>query len=148
MSAWLYNNLPLEDSSIDITQYTGFIYRITNTTTGRIYIGKKSLFTHTKHKLTKKQLAEHATKKGRKPTHEIVTKESKWQSYWGSCDELQSDIKALGEECFTKEILHWCANAIDLTYWEVHYQCIHEVLLQDSYNSNILGKFYKGRVSR
>ena len=38
----------------------GFIYKITNTITGRFYIGKKSLYHNVKKKLTKKELGEQA----------------------------------------------------------------------------------------
>lgn len=120
----------------------GFVYRITSEKTGRFYIGKKSLFSNTKKKLTKKELAE-LTGPGKKPTKKIVTKESNWKDYWGSNKQLLEDIKLGEKESFRREILKFCFNKKQLTYWEMHYQCINSVLLTSkSYNDNILAKFF------
>lgn len=120
----------------------GFIYRITNIKTGRFYIGRKSLFSTIKKKLTKKELSE-LEGPGRKPTKKVVTSESNWQDYWGSNKTILQEIKEEGTEHFRKEILRFCFNKKQLTYWEVHYQCVNNVLLDDkSYNDNILAKFF------
>jgi len=121
----------------------GFVYKITNIKTGKFYIGRKSLFSNTKKKLTKKELAEHEGP-GRKPTKKLVTKESNWQDYWGSNKTILDEIKQTGSQDFRKEILKFCFNKKQLTYWEVHYQCIEGVLMSDkSYNDNILAKFFR-----
>jgi hypothetical protein len=60
----------------------GFVYKITNIKTGKFYIGRKSLFSNTKKKLTQKELAE-LSGPGRKPTSKRVIKESNWADYWG-----------------------------------------------------------------
>jgi hypothetical protein len=120
----------------------GFIYKITNIKTGKYYIGRKSLFSNVKKKLTKKELAE-MTGPGRKPTKKLVTSESNWQDYWGSNKTILREIKEEGTEHFRKEILRFCFNKKQLTYWEVHYQCVNNVLLDEkSYNDNILAKFF------
>jgi hypothetical protein len=122
----------------------GFVYKITNIQTGKFYIGKKSLYSNVRKKLTKKELAE-LSGPGRKPTKKLVTTESNWPVYWGSNKGILQEIKESGTDSFRKEILKFCSNKKQLTYWEVHYQCINEVLLTDkSYNDTILGKFYKG----
>ncbi len=121
----------------------GFIYKITNIKTGKFYIGRKSLFSTTKKKLTKVEIAEQSGP-GRKPTTKMVTKESNWQDYWGSNKILLQEIKDGGSEAFRKEILKFCFNKKQLTYWELHYQCVNEVLTSDkSYNDNILAKFFR-----
>jgi hypothetical protein len=121
----------------------GFIYKITNLKSGKFYIGRKSLFSNTKKKLTKKELAEH-TGPGKKPTKKLVTKESDWENYWGSNKTLLQEIKDNGSSHFRREILKFCFNKKQLTYWEVHFQCINEVLLTDkSYNDNVLAKFFR-----
>ena len=121
----------------------GFVYKITNIKTGKFYIGKKSLYSNVRKKLTKKELLEH-TGPGRKPTKKLVTTESNWESYWGSNKLLLSEIKESGTKDFRKEILRFCYNKKQLTYWEVHYQCINEVLFTDkSYNDNVLAKFFR-----
>ena len=120
----------------------GFIYKVTNETNDKFYIGKKNLYHNNKKKLTKKELAEQ-TGPGRKSTTKIVQKESDWLNYWGSNKELQNDIKELGVLNFEREILKLCFTKKELTYWELSLQCQYEVLLMDSYNDNILGKFFK-----
>jgi len=124
------------------TNSFGFIYKITNISTGRFYIGKKNLYHNIKKKLTKAELAEQ-TGPGRKATTKVIQKESDWVSYWGSNKELKKDLADLGESSFQKEILKVCFNKKELTYWELAFQCQYDVLLNDSYNDNILGKFFK-----
>jgi hypothetical protein len=123
--------------------YVGFVYKITNLTTGRFYIGKKYFWYNKKHKLTKAQLAEQ-TGPGRKPTHEIIKVESDWKTYWGSNKELLKDFKELGDDYFERLILIPCKTKKQLTYYELHYQCKYECLIPgtNSYNDNILGKFF------
>ena len=121
----------------------GFVYKITNIQTGKFYIGKKSLYSNIRKKLTKKELAE-LSGPGRKPTKKLVTSESNWLVYWGSNKGILQEIKEQGTDNFRKEILKFCFNKKQLTYWEVHYQCINEVLLTDkSYNDNVLAKFFR-----
>lgn len=121
----------------------GFVYKITNIKTGKFYIGKKSLFSNIRKKLTKKELAEYSGP-GRKPTKKLVTSESNWLDYWGSNKGILQEIKEEGTDNFRKEIIRFCFNKKQLTYWEVHYQCVNEVLLSDkSYNDNVLAKFFR-----
>lgn len=121
----------------------GFVYKITNLTDGKFYIGKKVFWNNKKHKLTRKQLAEQSGP-GRKPTHEVIRTESDWKTYWGSNKQLLADIKALGEDHFECLILHVCKTKKQLTYYEMHHQCKFECLVSPSlsYNDNILGKFF------
>jgi len=124
--------------------YLGFVYKITNLTNGKFYIGKKYFWFNKKKKLTKKQLAEQ-TGPGRKSTTEVVKVESDWQTYWGSSKELLNDVKELGNEHFECIILQLCKTKKELTYFEIHHQCKSDVLLPGTvtYNDNILGKFFK-----
>ena len=137
MTKWTYwDKLNPEDNF-------GLVYKITNLTTGRFYIGKKVFWNNKKHKLTKKQLAEQLGP-GRKPTHEVLRVESDWKTYWGSNKELLKDVKELGEDHFECLILTVCKTKKQLTYWEMHYQCVSGCLTSPtlSYNDNILGKFF------
>lgn len=121
----------------------GFVYKITNIKTGKFYIGKKSLFSNTKKKLTKKEIAEHEGP-GRKPTSKRVIKESNWLDYWGSNKTMLEEIAKDGNDYFRREILKFCFNKKQLTYWEVHFQCVEGVLTSDkSYNDNVLAKFFR-----
>lgn len=120
----------------------GFVYKITNIKTGRFYIGRKSLYSNTKKKLTKKELAEYKGP-GKKPSKKLVTKESNWKDYWGSNKQILEEIKQGREKEFRKEIIKFCFNKKQLTYWEMHFQCVEGVLLTDkSYNDNVLAKFF------
>jgi hypothetical protein len=139
---WLYQNkevLSLEDLPQDTY---GFIYIVTHLPSGKSYIGKKSLFHNVKKKLTKKQLAEQ-TGRGRKPTTEVIQKESDWKTYYGSAKPILDLIKEDKQEEFTREILHLVPNKKLLTYYECKFLFMLGVIeQQDGYfNDNILGKF-------
>jgi hypothetical protein len=141
---WLYQNkevLSLEDLPQDTY---GFIYISIHQPTGKSYIGKKSLFHNVRKKLTKKQLVEQ-TGRGRKPTTEIVQKESDWKTYYGSAKPILDLIKEGKQEEFTREILQLVSNKKLLTYYECKYLFMLGVIeKQDGYfNDNILGKFFR-----
>jgi hypothetical protein len=146
---WLYQNKEIH-SLEDLPQDTyGFIYIVTHLPSGKSYIGKKSLFHNVKKKLTKKQLAEQ-TGRGRKPTTEIIQKESDWKTYYGSAKPILDLIKEGKQEEFTREILHLVPNKKLLTYYECKYLFMLGVIEQpDGYfngnyfNDNILGKFFR-----
>jgi hypothetical protein len=124
-------------------EWFGFIYKITNLESGRFYIGKKVFKYNKKHKLTKTQLSEQ-TGRGRRSTHETIQVESDWKTYWGSNKELQADVKTLGKDKFECLILKLCKTKKQLTYWEIHHQCVNECIVSPrfTYNDNILGKFF------
>lgn len=121
----------------------GFIYKITHIDTNKVYVGKKSLYHNKKHKLTKKQLAEQPVTRGRKSTHEVIQCESDWKTYYGSSKELISDIKKFGHDKFLREIIYLAKTKKHLTYLELKAQFQFDVLEINSYNDNILGKFYR-----
>lgn len=141
---WLYQGkeiLSLED----LPQNTyGFIYISIHQPSGKSYIGKKSLFHNVRKKLTKKQLVEQ-TGRGRKPTTEIVQKESDWKTYYGSAKPILDLLKEGKHEEFTREILQLVPNKKLLTYYECKYLFMLGVIEQpDGYfNDNILGKFFR-----
>jgi hypothetical protein len=130
------------DDSFDIDGCFGFVYQITNTETGKFYIGKKSFFHNKKKKLTKKELAEQ-TGPGRRSTTKVEQVGSGWRDYYGSSKELLADVKLLGKDKFKRIILDFCETKKQLTYSEIYHQMIYRVLFVDSYNDNILGKFYR-----
>ena len=105
----------------------GFVYIITNQTDGRKYIGKKLA----RFKVTKPPL------KGKKNKRRS-TKESDLRTYWGSSDHLLDDVQRLGEENFTREILHYCQSRGMLSYLEAKEQFDREVLLSDDYYNGII----------
>ena len=121
---WKYND---EDFIETPKNMEGFVYLITNLTNERKYIGKKSFWTRRKDKKT-----------GRRKT-----KESDWKNYFGSCDELNDDVKLLGESNFLREILYLCPHKKSMSYYETYEQFRRDVLLTDEYyNTNIEGRFF------
>jgi hypothetical protein len=134
---WLYSE------EFNPQNYFGFVYKITNLTNGKFYIGKKYFYHTSNVKLGKKELAALPVTRGRKLSTKQVIKESDWRSYWGSSKELQQDVKDLGAEMFECIILKLCKDKKQLTYFEMHYQCVNECLLcNNSYNDNIAGKYF------
>jgi hypothetical protein len=140
---WLHKGKVI-NSIEDMPQGTfGFIYMTTHKPSGVSYIGKKSLYHNVKRKLTKKELAEQ-TGRGRKPTTQVVQKESDWKTYYGSTKQIVELIKGGKQEDFTREILQFVFNKKLLTYHECKYLFSYGVLENPDkwMNDNILGKFY------
>ena len=141
---WIYKATPMED----ITQFPdntfGFVYMTTHKPTGKSYIGKKVLFHNQKKKLGKKELAALTGVVGRRPSYRLVVKESDWKTYYGS----QTDIKQLlvkgKKDEFERTILKCVETKKQLTYFEIKYQMLYQVLEKpdEFFNDNILGKFF------
>lgn len=112
----------------------GFVYLITNNTTGRKYIGKKlAKFSKTTYRVVKQ-------KNGIKKRKKIRSKvDSDWQLYYGSNDQLNRDIEQLGSKNFTREILYYCRSKAECSYIEAREQFRHQVLESDDY--------YNGQIS-
>ena len=97
-----------------------------------------------KKKLGKKELAALTGVVGRRPSYKLIVKESDWLKYYGS----QSDIKQLllegKKDEFERTILKCVPNKKALTYFELKYQMIYQVLERpdEFFNDNILGKFF------
>jgi len=121
---WTYEGKQID--SID-DEYEGFVYLITNLTTGQKYVGKKLA----KFKTTKPPL------KGKKNKRRGY-KESDWKDYWGSSDRLQTDVDKLGPEHFTREILYFCKSRAEMSYIEAREQFDRRVLETDEYYNGII----------
>jgi len=127
---WLYNSSSLEE--IPETAY-GYVYLITNTVTGRKYIGKK-LFWFRKTKILK----------GKKKRIKV---ESDWRDYWSSSDEVKKDVDALGTDKFIREILHICPNKGSCNYLEAREQMDRRVLeTEDYYNGQIQCRVHRTHI--
>tara|TARA_R100000544_G_scaffold36362_2_gene24537 strand:- start:334 stop:816 length:483 start_codon:yes stop_codon:yes gene_type:complete len=146
---WIYKQHEIKD----ITQFPdntfGFVYITTHKPTGKSYIGKKVLFHNQKKKLGKKELAALTGIVGRRPSYKLVVKESDWLKYYGS----QKDIKQLllegKKDEFERTILKMCFTKKSLTYFEIKYQMLYQVLEKpdEFFNDNILGKFFTKDLS-
>jgi hypothetical protein len=125
---WKYNQEDFIETPKDME---GFVYIITNLTNNKKYIGKKHFWTRQKDRKT-----------GRRKK-----KESDWQKYYGSCDELNEDVKNLGEDKFLREILYICPHKKSMSFYETMEQFKRDVILrEDYYNTNVEGKFFSSEV--
>ena len=128
--SWLYENQTIEVLPEDCI---GFVYLITNTLSGRKYVGKKlAKFSKTSYRVVK-------LKNGKKKRKKIKSKiDSDWQQYYGSNIELNKDIEQLGSENFTREILYYCRSKAECSYVEAREQFTRKVLeTKDYYNGHI-----------
>ena len=124
---WFYKNTRF--TSDDIGDFFGFVYRITNLQSGKQYIGRKYFYQFRKPR-----------GKSRK-----VRSESDWKKYYGSSDELNTDRKSLGNECFRREIISLHTTKGWVNYEETKQLFLNNVLseTENYYNSNILGRYMK-----
>lgn len=143
MSPWIYKGIQINNIDDIPNEAAGFIYVITNVRTGKIYIGKKSIYHNRKKKLTKKDKLIIQNKRKRVINIKV---ESDWSTYYGSSKELLSDIELYGKEIFRREILEFCYCSTSLTYSEVKWMFHYNVLEVDAYNGNIAGKYFRGRI--
>jgi len=128
---WFYNDQEFTEDMIG--DNVGFVYVIENLSNNKKYIGKK-LFKFSK---TKKV-------KGKKKKTKT---ESNWKSYYGSNEELLEDVKVLGEENFSREILHLCKSKGTCNYLEMKEQILHNALESDSYyNQWIMCKVHRSHI--
>jgi len=131
---WTYNGKTFD--SEDILDNYGFIYRITNTTNGHDYVGRKYFTT----------IKKRPPLKGKKNKRR-ETVETDWKDYWGSSPRLQEDIDRLGKDKFTREIIHLCKTRGETNYMEAYYQFTEGVLLrEDNYNGIIQIRLGKNSV--
>ena len=138
MSHWYYKNEPFLITPED---KVGFVYLITNSITGRKYIGKKSFWS----KVTKPPL------KGKKQKRHS-RKESDWKKYCSSSNYLLDDIEEYGVEYFAFEILTMHTNKTELNFTELKIQIYWDVLdatyedgTRTFYNENINLRIYKSK---
>lgn len=122
MSDWV--NLP---ETINETEHFSIIYCITNTITGKKYIGKCQLW----NKLTKPPLK--GTKRKRK-----ITKPSNYMQYYGSSEQLKKDIIEFGKESFTREVLDLASCKWEASFLELLYQLKYNAISSEDYLNGII----------
>jgi hypothetical protein len=128
---WTYDGK--EFSEDNIGDSFGYVYLIKNLTNNKQYIGKKFF-----------SKAGYKTVKGKRKK---IRKSSDWLTYWGSNKQLNEDVKSLGEENFTREILYLCKSRSECSYLELREQIDRRVLESDSfYNDWIMAKIRKDHL--
>jgi Putative endonuclease segE, GIY-YIG domain len=105
----------------------GFIYRIINTVSGKIYFGKKQI----------KSVKKLKPLKGRKNKRHFDI-ETDWKSYTSSSNDVNEDIERLGKDKFKFEIIRFCDSKFELAYYEAKIQFDHNVLLKEGYYNGII----------
>lgn len=127
VSPWI---LPDGFENADVNDFEGFIYLITNTITGRAYVGKKFTKSRVKGKMT----------------------QSNWPRYFGSSKDLKADIAEIGKGFFRREIISLHETRSATNYEETAEQFRRDVLKAKSpdgtpayYNRSIMGKFFVAR---
>ena len=129
---WTYKGSTF--TSADIGDFFGYVYCITNLQTGKKYIGRKYFTSRRKPRGGKRK----------------VTSESDWKRYYGSSEELKSDIKKFGHSIFKREIISLHETLGKVNYEETKQLFLNNVLMEALddgspayYNSNILGRYMK-----
>lgn len=130
-NSWLYNNNPFE--SDHICGNYGYVYCITNTLTGKKYIGRKYFWSVTKQKGKTRR----------------VKKESDWKNYYGSCKLLLEEMSKQGKNSYKREILSLHLTKGQVNYNEIKLQFKLDVLeaLDENnkrmyYNDNIMSRYF------
>jgi hypothetical protein len=128
---WTYNGALFEEPD---PEHYGFVYLITNTQTGKMYIGKKVFWFKKTRQVNKKK------KKFLAP--------SDWKEYYGSSPALNKDIATFGQDIFKREIIHLCANKGLASYYEALEQFQRQVLFNPEmyYNDWIILRVHRKHV--
>lgn len=132
MSNWIYQGKEiLTEEDIPFEKPMGFIYLITQKSTGKRYIGRKLL--------TK------AKKKAFDGKKKKIRVQSDWQKYWSSSPQIKEWIKeAGGTSDFTREILCFVSSKSELLYAEEYALYTSNALLSDDFlNENIRSRIMK-----
>lgn len=140
---WLFEDSVVETLPDDCV---GFVYLITNLVSGRQYIGKKlAKFSKTSYRTVK---LKNGTKKKKKIRSKV---DSDWREYFGSNDELISDVAKLGINQFRRQILFYCKTKAECSYVEAREQFARKVLESDLYYNGhiqvrVHGSHIKGKI--
>jgi len=138
---WTYQNKPLETIP---EGYENFVYLIKRLSDGKKYVGKKAFYS------TTRPIKNVTLKSGEVKKKKVKTvKESDWHKYYGSSDELKEDVKLLGKEAFSREILHFCKTKSEASYLELKEQILRNVMeTEHSYNKYIGVELNKANLQK
>ncbi len=125
---WYLDNKEFSPTHDEISSWVGFVYEIEDNTNGKKYIGKK-LFWSTRRL---------PPLKGKKRKR-VVVKESDWQKYYGSNEQVKTLVEDHGGERFTRTILRLCKAKGELSYFEAKEQFDRNVLLDPMYYNEFIG---------
>lgn len=113
----------------------GFVYEITNNSSGKRYLGKKTLYFSKIRKV-----------KGKRKREKV---ESDWRDYYGSNAELIEDVKKLGASNFKRVIHRFCYSKGEASYYEAKFIFGTDAVLSESYyNSWISVKVRQNHIKK
>jgi len=129
---WTYNAEPINE--VD-PLFVGFIYIITQISTGKKYVGKKKLWFK---KTALKTVTLKSGIKRKKKIRSLVP--SDWRTYYGSSDALKLEIEKCGVDDFKREIIAFAETESMLSYLEAKEQFTSDCLLKpdEFFNSWIM----------
>jgi hypothetical protein len=122
------------------SKFFGFIYEICNTVTGTKYIGKKQYHMLNPKRSRRRPVCD--TTGDWNPDH---WKASDWETYTGSCRELNADVAKLGHDKFTFHIIGQYSTKGDLSYAEVEAIIKKDAMIKRGEEG--LREYYNGNVS-
>lgn len=122
---WHYEGKEFKSEDIP-EDAVGFVYVITDKD-GKMYIGQKRFYS----------VRKLPPLKGKKRKRTVI-KESDWQKYFGSSENVKILLKEDGPETFTREITDICYSKGELNYMEMYHQVVEGVLFSDDYHNGII----------
>ena len=125
---WLFEDTVFDPEESFLEDYQGFVYIITELTTGKKYIGKKFFWKPKTLPVTK-------TRKRKVKTRAI----SDWKKYFGSSQEVKTLVEEKGAENFRREILKLCRTKGECSYYEAKLQFEYDVLLREDFYNAFIG---------
>jgi len=125
---WIFEDKLFDPEESFLEDYQGFVYIITELTTGKKYIGKKFFW-------KPKILPKTKIRKRRVKTRV----ESDWRKYYGSSAEVKSLVEEKGVDNYKRDILYLCRTKGECSYYEAKLQFQYDVLLSDDFYNEFIG---------
>ncbi len=125
---WYYEDKIFDPEEHSYDNYAGFVYIITDLSNHKKYVGKKLFWKIHKLKPLKGKVNKRHSKR-----------DSDWQDYFGSNDEVKLLVEQSGRERFKREIIRLCKTKGEMTYFEMKEQIDRKVLFDDKYYNEFIG---------
>tara|TARA_B100000609_G_scaffold24146_1_gene16984 strand:- start:182 stop:604 length:423 start_codon:yes stop_codon:yes gene_type:complete len=125
---WYYEDKIFDPEKHSHHNYAGFVYIITDLSNQKKYVGKKLFWKIHKLKPLKGKVNKRHSKR-----------DSDWQDYFGSNDEVKLLVEQSGRERFKREIIRLCKTKGEMTYFEMKEQIDRKVLFDDKYYNEFIG---------
>ena len=136
---WYYKGEVYDPAYEDIPEdVLGFVYIITETETGKKYVGQKRMRKPKTLPITKSRLRRVKT---------IV--ESDWRTYYSSSSIIKEDVVRGLSRLYEREIIRFGGSKGDLNYLETREQIERDVLFDENYLNGIVNcKIHKKHISK